>query len=229
MRLRDYRSLIANMPVDSQAFTPKKSTWKTHIDKQDRAGRAIEAVFGPWEKVTISRQDLRNYAAGSDLDRFAMATILWGYPRGMRGNHVSKIAERFEKLVEHLAETARVRTVEDWPAQYGQVDEFSGVGLSTYTKFLTFLSIKIHSFSALILDERIVRIIGGRIFDELNVLGDKRQDKPQDWYPDYLSCLHELASSFGVSSEAIEFFLFEFGLNLKQPDGGPLQEISCDS
>ncbi|MGB2640243.1 MAG: hypothetical protein WAN32_14940 [Candidatus Acidiferrum sp.] len=216
------------MPLESQAFTAKRANWESHLAREGRAGKALAVIFGASEKVTISRRDLRNYAAGSDLDKFAMATILWGYPRGMRGNHVSKIAERFETLVKHLTATARIRSVEDWPAQYREVDELSGVGLSTYTKFLTFLSIKIHSFSALILDERIVRIIGDRIFDELNVLGGKRPHNPQDWYPDYLSCLHELASSFGVSSEAIEFFLFEFGLNLKQPDVRPLEESSCD-
>jgi hypothetical protein len=216
MKLRDFRGLIANMPVDCQAFTTKKATWNTHIARQDRAGKVVEAIFGPFEKVTISRHDLRHYAAGLDLDTFVVATLLWGHPSGMRGNNVSRTADKFENLTAHLAETARTRSIGDWRSHYQQVRALSGVGLSTYTKFLAFLSVKIHSFTALILDDRIVSIISDNLFDELHALEGKRRHNPQGWYPEYLSCLDQLAGSLGVSSESVESFLFEFGLNLKE-------------
>jgi len=145
-----------------------------------------------------------------------MATILWGYPHGMRRNHVFQIAERFELLTEHLREALRRGAIDNWRAHYQGVADLKGVGLSTYTKFLAFLDIKIDSFPALILDDRIIRIIGDRLFDESHALGGKSRHKPHDWYPEYLGCFDQLASAFDVSSESIEFFLFEFGLNLKQ-------------
>ena len=218
MRLRDFRDLIANMPVEAQAFTAKRANWESHIARQGRAGSALAAIFGQSEKVTISRRDLRNYAARPDLEQFAMATILWGYPSGMRGNNVLRIAESFADLTAHLENTLREHSVDDWRTHYRPVGALSGIALSTYTKFLAFLSIEIHSLPALILDDRIIRIIGDRLFEELEVLGNKRRNNSHDWYPEYLSCISQLASSFDVSSESIEFFLFEFGLNLKQPD-----------
>ena len=215
MRLSDFRNLISNMPVRAQAFTAKKINWESHLNSASPAGAVFQQIFGPHDEITISRQDLREHANSSRLDEFVVATILWGYPNGMRGNNVTRIVGRLAQLKDHLNQIARGRAVSDWQEHYQSVRAIGGVGLSTYTKLLAFLCVEVHGLPALILDERIVRIIFDKRFEELQVLGDKSRYNPQDWYPEYLQCINEVASSMNVSPESIEFFLFEFGLNLK--------------
>ena len=102
LSLRDFRGLIANMPVSHQAFTSKRSTWTTHLACDGTAGAALHAIFAGSSEVTLSRNDLRRLAENEDLAQFVMATIVWGYPRGMRGNNVASLIRDFE-TVEALA------------------------------------------------------------------------------------------------------------------------------
>ena len=107
MRLSDFRNLIANMPVRAQAFTAKKINWESHLNSANPAGAVFQQIFAPHDEITISRQDLREYASSSGLDEFVVATILWGYPNGMRGNNVTRIVGRLAQLKDHLNKIAR--------------------------------------------------------------------------------------------------------------------------
>lgn len=214
MRLSEFKNIIANMPVSYQAFTSKRATWASHIDGDNEAGQALRFIFGNSEEVTLSRSDLRDLASKPSLAQFVMATIIWGYPRGMRGNHVANLINDFGQLT-HLLSTARKQPVSDWSAHYEAVEEIAGIGLSTYTKFLSFLSVKVHGHSALILDDRIIRVANQGVFEELAPLLRLSTYSAVRSYPQYLSCIHSLANNLAVSAEEIEFFLFEFGLNLK--------------
>ncbi len=216
MRLASFRDLIANMPVSYQAFTSKKPTWARHINRHDPAGDALTAIFGTADEVTISRSDLRSLAGKPDLRQFVMATIIWGYPRGMRGNNVSRLVSHLDLLSSHIS-TARVPPGIDWSSHYEKVKRIPGVGLSTYTKFLSFLSVQVQGHTALILDDRIIRVSNLGLFEELAPLRRLNNRNAVRSYPGYLDCIHGLARSLGVSAEGIEFFLFEFGLNLKPP------------
>jgi hypothetical protein len=213
LSLHDFRDLIANMPVSHQAFTSKQPTWASHMSGDGIAGAALRTIFGESDEVTLSRSDLR-HLANEDLAQFVMATIIWGYPRGMRGNNVANLIGHFDALISLLA-GVRGEPVEDWKSHYAQLAPLSGVGLSTHTKFLTFLSVTVHGHSALILDDRILRIAQSGIFRELAPLHGLKNAAHS--YPRYLECMHSLAGDLMVSAERLEFFLFEFGLNLKPP------------
>jgi len=77
------------MPVSHQAFTSKQSTWTSHLAVD--GGAALRASFADASEVTLSRSDLRHLATAEDLAQFLMATIVWGYPRGMWGNNVASL------------------------------------------------------------------------------------------------------------------------------------------
>ena len=143
-----------------------------------------------------------------------MATIIWGYPGGMRGNHVRNLIRHLGPLTQLLAE-ARTQTIVEWSTHYAKVGPIAGIGLSTYTKFLNFLSVQVHGHAALILDDRIIRIANQSVFEELAPLRGLNSRNAASSYPSYLMCMHSVASGLDVPAEAIEFFLFEFGLNLK--------------
>jgi hypothetical protein len=227
MRLSEFKDLIANMPVSYQAVTSKKETWRSHIQEDNEAGKALRSIFENSDDVTVtlSRNDLRSLASKANLAQFVMATIIWGYPSSMRGNHVAKLTKNtknFETLT-RLLSTARTQPVTDWCAHYKAVEEIAGIGLSTYTKFLNFLSVKVHGNSALILDDRIIRVASQRVFKELEPIRHLSRNNAERSYPEYLSCIDNLAKKLAVSTEKIEFFLFEFGLNLKPL---PTQQIA---
>jgi hypothetical protein len=214
MRLSEFRSLVANMPVSYQAFASKRFSWPSHISRGDSAGNALRSIFGTSDEVTLSRSDLRSFACKPDLEQFVMATIIWGYPRGMRGNHVANLISHLGSLTQLLS-AARTQPVAEWDTHYAKVGPIAGIGLSTYTKFLNFLSAQVQGHTALILDDRIIRVANQGIFEELAPLQGLSNYNAARSYPQYLECIHGLANNLAVSAEEIEFFLFEFGLNLK--------------
>ena len=209
------------MPVSYQAFASKRSTWEPHISRDNKAGNALRSIFGTSDEVTLSRNDLRILAAKADLSQFVMATIIWGYPRSMRGNHVANLIGHLDSLT-RLLSTARAQRIAEWNTHFANVLPIAGIGLSTYTKFLNFLSVQVQGRTALILDGRIIRIAKQGIFEELAPLQKMSNYNANRFYPQYLECVHDLADSLRVSGEGIEFFLFEFGLYLKPP---PAQQI----
>lgn len=105
----------------------------------DAAGGALRSIFGAGNEVKLSRNDLRGLASKPDLAQFVMATIIWGYPAGMRGNHVRNLIRHLGPLTQLLAE-GRTQIVAEWSTHYAKVGPIAGIGLSTYTKFLNFLS-----------------------------------------------------------------------------------------
>ena len=192
------------------------------MDGNDKASDALAFVFdtfGTTDKVTLSRSDLRGLADEPNLARLVMATVVWGYTRGMRGNHVKNLINDLDALTQLLSQ-ARAAPITDWKKHYLNVKTIGGVGPSTYTKFLNFLSVKVHGHSALILDDRIIQVASQGNWKELAPLRRLSNSNAVDLYPNYLVEMHSVANSLEVSPEALEFFLFEFGLNLK-PLSGP--------
>jgi hypothetical protein len=154
MRLADFADLIANMPVANQAFASKRSTWSTHMNDKDGARGTLQAVFDAYnmdsENIFLSRSDLHDLALKPHLAEFVMATIIWGYPRGMRGHNFKNVTSHLDVLCQLLS-GARSRPIFDWISHYENVRPIHGIGLSTYTKLLHFLSATIEGHRALIL------------------------------------------------------------------------------
>jgi hypothetical protein len=214
MRLIDFVPLISSMPEANQAFASKRSTWSPYIRREDAAGAALRSIFGSSNSVFLSRSDLRLLASKPDLAEFVIATILWGYPGGMRGNHFASLIDHLSRLIQTL-DVTRSRPISDWASHYEQVKAIEGVGLSTYTKFLHFLSIHIENHLAVILDKRIIDVMRNKVFEELAPLSGLSYENASRHYPTYLECLASLAQQLSVPPTNIEFFLFEFGLHLK--------------
>jgi hypothetical protein len=126
----------------------------------------------------------------------------------MRGNHAANIADNLAALTGLLGE-ARLG-ISNWKEHFEKVEAIPGLGLSTYTKFLNFLSVSVSGKTALILDKRIIDVAKSHVFTA-SLTGR---------YPTYLQRMHSIADILEVEAENLEFFLYEFGLNLKQPENG---------
>jgi hypothetical protein len=235
MRLADFADLISKMPVSNQAFTSKRSTWSAHISSKDAAGVALQAVFDAYkidsENIFLSRADLRDSALKPNLAEFVMATIIWGYPRGMRGHNFKNVISHIDSLCELLSD-ARSRAISDWTSHHKSLRQIHGIGLSTYTKLLHFLSAKIEGHEALILDQRIIDVAQQSLFEELASIHRLTSVNAARFYPKYLESMDDAASRLSLPPDRIEFFLFEFGLHLKAGGASDLAHnrkmICCD-
>lgn len=191
----------------------------------DLLGEALHSIFrdfGGKDEVCISRSDLRRLAKEPQLERFVMATILWGYetPAGLRGDNFREFTEHpthLSMLTKSLSDAA-AQGIIDWDDHYfKKVTPIKGIGLSTYTKFLTFLSVEVHGDTALILDSRILQVVqwAQGIFVELNPLQGLKDSNKERMYPTYLRCIHKISDGLRVPAENMEFFLYNFGSDLK--------------
>jgi hypothetical protein len=231
MLLADFVDLISNMPVSNQAFASKRSTWSGHMNGKDAAGVALQAVFDAHsidsENIFLSRGDLRALALKPHLAEFVMATIIWGYPRGMRGHNFKNVISHLEALRQLLLD-ARSCPISDWTSHWERLSEIHGIGLSTYTKLLHFLSAKIEGHEALILDQRIIEVAQQNLFEELAPIRGLNSTNAARLYPEYLVCMDNVASTLSLPPDRIEFVLFEFGLHLKSGNEGGIAEVKAN-
>jgi hypothetical protein len=178
------------------------------LRRKDRAGRALNSLFDKKDERVVSRSDLRALAKSGDLDLFVMATLLWGYPNGMQGSNTGDIATNLPALVDLLVEARQ--GISKWREHFAHVKDIRGVGHSTYTKLLTFLSVDVSGHRALIFDKRIGDVAASRVFEEFVERFTWRT------YPAYLDQMYSIADRLKVEAENLEFFLYEFGLHLKE-------------
>ncbi len=209
-----FRDLIANMPIREQAFTSKKETWGKYISELPGFANLISDVFGQSETVEISRHDLFQLAENRKIREFIFATIIWGYPAGMRGDHFCTMFKGIDNVTENLI-SCREKSIENWQEHYKSVASIEGLGLSTYTKFLYFLKVNIQNLPALILDQRLIKVFRKGIFHEFRDLKNIRYDNAPALYPKYLNIMDSIAKKYHVNPGNLEMFLFEFGDNLK--------------
>ena len=224
MKIAEFRELIANLPASRQAFNSRRATWEANFQKREvpiEARNAFKEIFVDNTDVFISRNDLRLIAQEGNLAKLVIASIIWGYPRGMRYNYFSNILNQLETIVGHFPKVG----TQDWNKHWNAVAEINGLGLSTYSKILFFYSAKVganngngEKFDALILDLRIIQVIASGVFEELEQLNNPGlltyANAPLR-YVNYLSCLASLSKDYKVPAENIELFLFQYGKNLK--------------
>jgi hypothetical protein len=218
LRLADFRQLIAAMPTWMHASRIQRKTWQDFLARPDAAGDALRALFGNADEIQISRGDLRQLAQEQSLDRFLMATVLWGYPTKMRGHEVALCAN-FDSVVGWLDVVRAKPVISDWMRQWQEVERILGYWLSTVTKWLTFLGVVVEGYPAQILDRVIKDVIENEVFAELTGRFDAAN------YPKYLALMQGEAEELGVPTENLEFFVYVFGPNIKPdheaPDGIP--------
>jgi hypothetical protein len=208
--IHKYLNLIKALPVIEQSFAVKASNWKNLLKPVH-----FENIFGNEEIIYISRFDIQETNC---IELFILKTILWGYPKGMRGKNFENIYIRINTLVEILnVPKGAFLKIDDLYILQKKFKQINGIGLSTYSKLLYFRDFKFDGFPALILDERLVRIFKNGIFQEFKILSEISQYNSKKMYKNYLQIMFKLSEQLNVSGEQIEQFLFIFGNHLKPP------------
>lgn len=207
--LNEYKDLILAMPVKEQAFTTKRTTWVKKIDS-----KILDEIFKGKSELKISRE---NVLTNCPLNIFIYYVIMWGYPRGMRGQ--ANDAEIFKNinLISEIINKPKRNSLkeEDWESIRKSLSSIKGLGVSTISKLLYFRTFKFGDFNALILDDRLLRVFQSGEFKEFEKLKNLKRTNAMSDYLYYLEIMHETAKEIGVSPENLEMFLFTFGNNLK--------------
>lgn len=208
LSIQNYADLIKMLPVADQAFTVKASNWKKRL-----SGNHYTELFKGEKSICISRQDIHNT---KDSELLILKTILWGYPKGMRGSNFENIYKQLDKLTEILAvsNTATLK-IDDVAVMQNELIKIKGLGLSTYSKLLYFSDFRFGNIPALILDERLIRVFKNRIFKEFEPLSQISLHNAGRMYKTYLQVMFEVSQLLNVNGENIEQFLFIFGNHLK--------------
>jgi len=220
MKLDSYRCLISNLPIRQQAFTSQLTTWSKRMEPLPAA---LEDIFGGNQEVTLSRDDLFSLAGARAIPRIVYAVILWGYPKGMRGNHFPNIVGAMAQIEAILTEIRQDGNQipdwdEHWNNTFGQANgenRVAGLGLSTYSKILYFMNTRANGKKCLILDQVLIDVFSSRKFDEFAHLAGITYTTAPNLYPTYIASMVSESLRLGVTPDQLEMFLFMFGSVLK--------------
>ncbi len=232
MKISNYKRLIQVIPYMEQAFEVKRSQW-TNLVSED----ILNQIFGenvepnrvsmtdpknPSTKlidqtVVISRFEL--FHKYQNLELFIVKVLMWGYPTKGRGKNIKNLLKESNLTLLKNAfkkfETEESITISD----IGELLKLKieGLGLSTLTKFLYFLRLRIGTYRALILDLRVISALNSGKYRDPGI----EQFKPLKYenallhFSDYLIFINELAKDLQAKPDQVEMFLFEYGRNLK--------------
>jgi hypothetical protein len=212
MKIKQFETLIREIPDRNQSFDIKRSIWNNSSQKD-----LISKIFDEKKSITLNRQDLFNSVW--NLEEFVIKTLMWGYPTKGRGSNIDNVLEQslFENII------GVIRNYQDKEVSIENVisdlEQLRGIGISTFSKFLFFTRTYINSYPALILDLRIISIINSGRFDELNSLKGISHSNAKSRYLEYIKTIYELSIATNTKPEQIELFLFMFGRNLSKLKG----------
>lgn len=163
------------------------------------------------ERIEISRSDIFKT---DDIGSKIIKALMWGYPRGTtnravgNNNGIHVILTRLHDCCNHLKE------IKD--CDYKSADDFledehvsflfdlRGVGVSTLSKLLYFFNVKIEGKQCVIFDSRVYKALS-RFEETCNL--SLRQYKIKD-YPIFVRRIGEISENLDVSSDVIEYILF---------------------
>ena len=230
MTLTKYPTLIATLPTGDHSLTIEAARWHALAAKAGNSpalASHLNSIFAGQPHVAISRDDLLHHPKNSPLDfeRFIIATLMWGYPSGGRGNNICNVLSNLSHVAASFHSISTTGVIPDWGLYLQQLPPLPGLGLSTHTKLLYFMGTSVQNYPALIIDARIKEVIWSGNCREFT--GFLRGYSPQtDYlrffrdmdtrlYVEYLSTCDLWARNLSATNDQIEFFLFTFGRILK--------------
>ena len=151
----------------------------------------------------ISRKKLLNYKYENN-EKKCLDILLWGYPRGGRGNNIKKAVSEIANIANVVSNKKAT-----WD-NYLKSFKGTGVGVATASKFAYFYNLIFDGHRALILDRQIADVLETSVWGkELSAVGQY-----SDWskrYVKYLREMNSLAERIGCAGDQLELALYLFG------------------
>ncbi len=152
--------------ISAHSFPVKVRNWARYANRCDsRVISCLEDLFGvqldPESSAVIelSRQDVFD-AFGDDIAKGIITTLVWGYPKGKLpgGRGFERVLDRLPEISAIIAEL-RAEPPLAAATICSRFEQFSGLGPSTFTKFLYFSGIQAEEGRCLIYDQMVMRAI----------------------------------------------------------------------
>jgi len=213
--INQFQNLIQALPTRRQCFSIRRDNFQNIENQFPWVMTMNNLLFMNQDVIQISRNDLFFH---NNIDKEKILKIIyWGYPRGMRGNHLINILNNIDQIVEEINRLYHITNLNanDYILFHQWSAGIAGLGSSTYTKLLYFCNISFNSIHSMILDERIITNFNNNVFFEFTNLSPITRNQFHNFYIEYLETLHDLALVMNTNEENIEQFLFIFGTNLK--------------
>jgi hypothetical protein len=211
MKITDFEKLIQQMPIEHQAFDVKFDIWDSSSQS-----KTINNIFKYNDTISISRNELLRL--NGNVEENVLKVLMWGYPSKGRGKNIDNFLkpENFTGFVEKLKDAEKLNNISMMKV-YDMLNT-KGLKLSTLSKILYFFHIEVESFSALILDLRVINALNSGRFKDSGIEQFKnlRYDNVPQKYIHYLKFMHSLAKDMKTNADKVEMFLYEFGSNLKE-------------
>lgn len=212
MKLKEFNNLISALPYLRHSFNIQKQIW--NLDSQSEL---INDVFADKETITLSRKDL--FESNHDIPIFIIKTLMWGYPSGGRGDNIKNLLDgnNFKRLVNMLEGYRKDQNIEHKHLKEDTA-KMQGLGISTISKLIHFLKIKVDGHNAVILDSQIINTIRSGQYEDFKLkksLDTINISNALSKYGDYLFVINDIAKNLNVLPDQIELFLFLLGRNLK--------------
>ena len=207
-KISKYAQLIKELPIDEQSVTIKKDVWKKIAYKGKDSIEAL--IFSNSSEIELSRLCIKNEIA---IRKKIVMILMWGYPTGGRRNHIQNVLLNLDKLVNIFSDyNNKSLTLKEFENLVSTFNSITGLGISTWTKFLYFFEISVERCKCEIFDLKIVKSLKKRQFVELP---DKDWVHNASNYLEYIHLIDEVSSKIKVRPDQIELFLFYFNLHYK--------------
>jgi len=230
MKISNYKRLIQVLPYMEQAFEIKRSQWKElvseeildqiFIENKDQnpaflSGQGNSSQKAKEQIVTISRFEL--FHKYQNLELFIVMVLMWGYPTKGRGKNIENLLKE-PNITDLKNALSKFETKESITiSEIKEMLKIGSLGLSTLSKFLYFMRLKIGSNWTLILDQRVISVLNSGKYSDPGIeqFEPLRYDNALLHYDDYLIFINALAKDLQAEPDQVEMFLFEYGRNLK--------------
>lgn len=132
----------SQFPESTHGFYIDSVIWKEHLEYLPNVG----------PPYLIRRDDLYRAYEKEVLNKAVILTLMWGYPRGGRGNNIAKAIDSLNRQScewKKLPKFGNVLT----ESSYNDLLEIKGIGLSTLSKILNFNRNVVSGCPCIIFDE----------------------------------------------------------------------------
>lgn len=208
--IKTYKKLIREIPIKKQSMHARKDVWRTRLGHS--LFKVVEPVFSE-DEITITRGEILK-EKNSRLK--IVKTLVWGYPKGGRGNNIKSVLKDLEKLREKLSRHKGKNLTETEAKELiNKLEKVNKMGPSTWSKLLYFFEISIYSHRCQIFDKRVEQSLNASQFRDFNKeKGKWNQKKVNDFFK-YIEKLDDLSKNLRVAPEQLENFLFYYNLYFK--------------
>ena len=215
-KIKEYIKLIKKLPEKEHSFVIKEKNWNKRFElpaedlKKYFKNGSLEISRGELFKLSKEQREV--------TEEFVIKVLMWGYPTGGRGNNIKTLLKPQNiKQIVAILNTYKHKDVlktEELRKDLQGKNKILGLGLSTMSKFLYFLEIKIdneHNRSV-ILDQIIIDVVNSELFTDFKDLKKITSYNAPTLYVKYLKKMKEIADDLeDCEVGQLEMFLFIFG------------------